>query len=104
MILNLPKLFNMIHFLVQSMNRSFINKEELVHKIIWNQCDMIDRSKQIIIDFQGKYNFLSMEVSFEPKSSFVLFSEDVEEQLNLLLELVPDWISEKKVGGDLLLT
>jgi hypothetical protein len=48
MITNLPKLFNMIHFLVQSMNRSFITKEELVHKIIWNHCDMIDRSKQII--------------------------------------------------------
>ncbi|KAK9945125.1 hypothetical protein M0R45_010655 [Rubus argutus] len=71
MITNLPKLFNMIHFLVQSMNRSFITKEELVHKIIWNHCDMIDR-------------------------------RDVEEQLNLLLELVPDWISEKKLGGDLL--
>ncbi|PRQ25878.1 putative winged helix-turn-helix DNA-binding domain, CDT1 Geminin-binding domain-containing protein [Rosa chinensis] len=71
MIANLPKLFNMIHFLVQSMNRSFITKQELVHKIIWNHCDMIDR-------------------------------KDVEEQLNLLLELVPDWISEKKLGGDLL--
>ncbi|XP_050364389.1 CDT1-like protein a, chloroplastic [Argentina anserina] len=71
MIANLPKLFNMIHFLVQSMNRSFITKQELVHKIIWNHCNMIDRN-------------------------------DVEEQLNLLLELVPDWISEEKLGGDLL--
>lgn len=32
-----------------------------------------------------------MEVSFEAKSSRVLFTEDVEEQLNLLQELVPDW-------------
>lgn len=43
-----------------------------------------------------------MKVSSEPKSFFVLFTGDVEEQLNLLLELVPDWISEKKLGGDLL--
>ncbi|KAL6217518.1 hypothetical protein ACLB2K_010735 [Fragaria x ananassa] len=71
MIAKLPKLFNMIHFLFQSMNHSFITKQELVHKIIWNHCDMINR-------------------------------EDVEEQLNLLQELVPDWISEKKLGGDLL--
>ncbi|KAL6210683.1 hypothetical protein ACLB2K_015915 [Fragaria x ananassa] len=71
MIAKLPKLFNMIHFLFQSMSRSFITKQELVHKIIWNHCDMIDR-------------------------------EDVEELLNLLLELVPDWISEKKLGGELL--
>ncbi|VVA30627.1 PREDICTED: CDT1 [Prunus dulcis] len=74
MISSLPKLFNTIHLLFQSMNSSAITKEELVHKIIWINCDFVDR-------------------------------KEVEEQLTLLLKLVPEWISEKKLapGGDLLL-
>ncbi|GAV90180.1 CDT1 domain-containing protein [Cephalotus follicularis] len=72
MIAFLPKLFNMIHFLFQSIKRSIITKEELIHKIIASHCDLVDR-------------------------------KEVEEQLNLLLELVPEWISEKLAsGGDLL--
>nr|POF09136.1 cdt1-like protein a, chloroplastic [Quercus suber] len=72
MIASLPKLFNMIHFLFQSINRSVITKEELIHKIIASHCDIVDR-------------------------------REVEEQLNLLIELVPEWISEKLAsGGDLL--
>lgn len=41
----------------------------------------------------------------EPNPFIVLFTEEVEEQLTLLLKLVPEWISEKKLapGGDLLL-
>ncbi|PON62608.1 DNA replication factor [Parasponia andersonii] len=72
MIACLPKLFNMIHFLFQSINRSVITKEELVHKIISSNADIVDK-------------------------------REVEEQLSLLLELVPDWISKKIAsGGDLL--
>ncbi|GMY06218.1 CDT1-like protein b [Fagus crenata] len=72
MIASLPKLFNMIHFLFQSIKRSVITKEELIHKIIASHCDVVDR-------------------------------REVEEQLNLLVELVPEWISEKLAsGGDLL--
>ncbi|KAK7818693.1 cdt1-like protein a [Quercus suber] len=72
MIASLPKLFNMIHFLFQSIKRSVITKEELIHKIIASHCDIVDR-------------------------------REVEEQLNLLIELVPEWISEKLAsGGDLL--
>ncbi|KAH7517359.1 hypothetical protein FEM48_Zijuj09G0055300 [Ziziphus jujuba var. spinosa] len=73
MIACLPKLFNMIHFLFQSISRSVITKEELLHKIISSHSDIVDR-------------------------------REVEEQLCLLLELVPDWISEKLAsGGDLLI-
>ncbi|KAM1031602.1 hypothetical protein ACFX13_036128 [Malus domestica] len=74
MISGLPKLFDMIHFLFQSMKRSAITKEELVHKLIWNNLDFTD-------------------------------TNEVEEQLSLLLDLVPEWISEEKLdsGGDLLL-
>ncbi|KAM1044234.1 hypothetical protein ACFX2A_036199 [Malus domestica] len=74
MISGLPKLFDMIHFLCQSMKRSAITKEELVHKLIWNNLDFTD-------------------------------TNEVEEQLSLLLDLVPEWISEEKLdsGGDLLL-
>ncbi|XP_057743649.1 CDT1-like protein b [Arachis stenosperma] len=72
MIAGLPKIFNMIHLLLQSMNRSVITKEELVSKIISGNCDIVDRS-------------------------------EVEEQLNLLLELAPEWISEKLASsGDFL--
>ncbi|KAF3436169.1 hypothetical protein FNV43_RR23261 [Rhamnella rubrinervis] len=73
MITCLPKLFNMIHFLFQSINRSVITREELIHKLISSHSDIIDR-------------------------------REVEEQLCLLLELVPDWISEKLAsGGDFLI-
>ncbi|KAI9119243.1 hypothetical protein K1719_009918 [Acacia pycnantha] len=72
MIASLPKLFNMIHLLIHSMNRSVVTKAELLSKIISNHCDIVDR-------------------------------REVEEQLNLLLELVPEWISEKLASsGDLL--
>ncbi|XP_050251536.1 CDT1-like protein b isoform X2 [Quercus robur] len=68
MIASLPKLFNTIHFLFQSIKRSVITKEELIHKIIASDCDIVDR-------------------------------REVEEQLNLLIELVPEWISEKLASG-----
>ncbi|XVE77905.1 hypothetical protein DITRI_Ditri13aG0101400 [Diplodiscus trichospermus] len=72
MITCLPKLFNMIHYLFQSIKRSVITKEELVHKIIAGHFDISDRV-------------------------------EVEEQLKLLLELAPEWISEKMAStGDLL--
>ncbi|XP_065876057.1 CDT1-like protein a, chloroplastic [Euphorbia lathyris] len=72
MIACLPKLFNMIHFLIQSIRRSVITKQELMHKIISSHYDVVD-------------------------------SREVEEQLNLLLELAPEWISQKLTSsGDLL--
>jgi chromatin licensing and DNA replication factor 1 len=52
---SLPKLFNMIHLLFQSINRSVITKEELISKIISSHCDIVDRSKALhlgkIIDY-----------------------------------------------------
>ncbi|CAN0898365.1 CDT1-like protein a, chloroplastic [Linum grandiflorum] len=72
MIASSPKLFNTVHFLFQSINRSVITKEELIHKIIAGQSDIADR-------------------------------RETEERLNLLEELLPEWISEKKaLSGDLL--
>ncbi|XP_044491250.1 CDT1-like protein a, chloroplastic isoform X2 [Mangifera indica] len=72
MIACLPKLFNMIHYLFQSIKRSVITKEELIYKIISSHCDIVDK-------------------------------REVEEQMSLLLELVPEWISEKVASsGDLL--
>ncbi|KAM1007110.1 hypothetical protein PS2_003724 [Malus domestica] len=70
----LPMLVDMIHFVFQSFNYSAITKEELVHKLIWNNFEFTD-------------------------------TNEVEEQLTLLLDLVPEWISEEKSesGGDLLL-
>ncbi|GKV12507.1 hypothetical protein SLEP1_g23640 [Rubroshorea leprosula] len=72
MIASLPKLFNMIHYLFQSIQRSVITKEELVNKITTGHSAIVDKI-------------------------------EVEEQLELLLELVPEWISEKLASsGDLL--
>ncbi|CAN1131678.1 CDT1-like protein a, chloroplastic [Linum perenne] len=43
MIASSPKLFNTIHFLFQSIGRSVMTKEELIHKIIAGQSDIADR-------------------------------------------------------------
>ncbi|KAH9304148.1 hypothetical protein KI387_008552, partial [Taxus chinensis] len=68
----LPKLFNMIRDIFRSIKRSVITRQELIHKIISNHCDVTDRS-------------------------------EVEEQLQLLQELVPDWISGRtSTTGDFL--
>ncbi|KAF6154814.1 hypothetical protein GIB67_032426 [Kingdonia uniflora] len=68
----LPKLFNMIQAIFQSINRCVATKKELMYKIIAGHTDIMDRS-------------------------------EVEEQLMLLLELVPDWIWEKVASsGDTL--
>ncbi|GAU35052.1 hypothetical protein TSUD_30180 [Trifolium subterraneum] len=73
-IASLPKLFNMIHMMFHSINRSVITKEELMSKIISSHRDIVDRS-------------------------------EVEEQFHLLLELVPEWISEKLASsGDMLVS
>ncbi|KAJ4976228.1 hypothetical protein NE237_001334 [Protea cynaroides] len=70
----LPKLFDMILLIFQSINRSVVTKEELLHKIIASHCDVIDR-------------------------------REAEEQLNLLEELIPDWISSKVASsGDYLIS
>ena len=50
MIASLPKLFNMIHFLFQSIKRSVITKEELIHKIISSHLQIADRSKSYLND------------------------------------------------------
>ncbi|BFG42983.1 hypothetical protein CerSpe_292570 [Prunus speciosa] len=68
MISSLPELFNMIHFLFQSLNYSFMKKEDLVDKIIFSHSDIVDEG-------------------------------EVEEQLKLLVELVPEWISENLAPG-----
>jgi hypothetical protein len=48
MIACLPKLFNKIHFLFQSIKQSVLTKEELIHKIIASHSDIADRSKQVV--------------------------------------------------------
>jgi len=45
MVASLPKLFDMIHLIFQSGNRSFITKQELVQKIIAGYMSIVDRSK-----------------------------------------------------------
>ncbi|XP_039132848.1 LOW QUALITY PROTEIN: CDT1-like protein a, chloroplastic [Dioscorea cayenensis subsp. rotundata] len=63
-IASLPDMFNLIHLLFQSGNRSTMTKQELIYKIIAGHRKIVDRS-------------------------------EIEEQLKLFQEIVPDWISEK---------
>ncbi|CAI9781107.1 unnamed protein product [Fraxinus pennsylvanica] len=73
MIVSLPKFFDTVYFFFQSIKRSVITKEELMHKIIAGHIAVVDR-------------------------------REIEEQLRLLQELVPEWIYEKAASsGDLLL-
>lgn len=63
-IASLPKLFNMIHMMFHSINRSVITKEELMSKIISSHRDIVDRSKtqfyKKIIDWLF-YNLLDIK-------------------------------------------
>ncbi|KAG8389223.1 hypothetical protein BUALT_Bualt02G0206500 [Buddleja alternifolia] len=43
MIASLPKLFDMIYFIFQSIRRSVVTKEELIQKIITGHLDVVDR-------------------------------------------------------------
>ncbi|XP_016482273.1 CDT1-like protein a, chloroplastic [Nicotiana tabacum] len=43
MILSLPKFFDMIYFLFQSIKRSVITKEELMHKVLSSHLEITDR-------------------------------------------------------------
>ncbi|KAL5068096.1 hypothetical protein RYX36_018983 [Vicia faba] len=71
-IASLPKLFNMIHMMFQSRNRSVITKDELINTLISSHSDIVDR-------------------------------REVEEQFHLLLELVPEWISERLASSGTML-
>lgn len=42
----LPKLFDMIHLIFQSMNRSVMTKQELMYKIIVNHRDIVDKGNE----------------------------------------------------------
>ncbi|KAL8089159.1 hypothetical protein AgCh_038797 [Apium graveolens] len=43
MIASLPKLFDMVHYFFQSIKRSAITKDELMHKIITSHLDIVDK-------------------------------------------------------------
>ena len=88
----LPKVFNTVLLLFQSAKCSVITKQELLHKIVSSQCDIVDQSKSS-----------SIERERDQLSHFINVPGEVEEQLGLLLELVPDWISGKTAStGDFL--
>ncbi|KAH9611327.1 hypothetical protein KSS87_005421 [Heliosperma pusillum] len=64
LIAGVPKLFDMIRLLFQSIRRFVITKEELIHKIITGHMDIVDKG-------------------------------EVEEQLELLQEIAPEFITEQ---------
>lgn len=48
-----PKLFDMIYLLFQSIGRSVITKEELIYKLVTGHMDVIDRGKDLLRRFQS---------------------------------------------------
>ncbi|CAI0377115.1 unnamed protein product [Linum tenue] len=70
MMASLPRVFNTVQSLFQFGRGSVMTKEEVIHKIIAQHLDVVDKG-------------------------------EVEEQLKLLAELLPEWISEKTAfSGD----
>jgi len=51
-----PKIFDMIRLLFQSVRRSVITKEELIHKIVAGNLDIVDRSKGLLYFHHSKEN------------------------------------------------
>lgn len=49
MIASLPKLFDMVHYFFQSIKRSAITKDELMHKIIASHLDIVDKSRSRLL-------------------------------------------------------
>lgn len=98
MIANLPKLFDMIRLLLRQ--RNCITKVELVSKIISSHSDIVDRSKAVFYVKVIYYFIVFLCTNYV----WFVFVGEVEEQLSLLQELAPEWISEKQVSsGDFLL-
>ena len=97
-IANLPRLFDMIRVLLRQ--RNCITKVELVSKIISSHSDIVDRSKALFYVKVIYYFIFFLYTDFV----WFVFIGEAEEQLSLLQELAPEWISEKQVSsGDFLL-
>lgn len=72
MIVGLPKLFDMIYFLFQSIRRSVVTKEELMHKIVSSHLDIVDRSKSESVSL-SLISDASIISSFNPYYFFYIF-------------------------------
>lgn len=99
MIACLPKLFDMIYLVFQSTNKSLMTRQELLHKIVSYHTNVVDISK--------RFSPIPVQLHYSKPQCLcdnlrTEFTGDVEEQLNLLQQILPDWISEKKISsGDL---
>ena len=51
MMTQVPRLFDMIRLLFQSIRRSVITKEELIYKLLAGNLEIIDRSKHLLHNF-----------------------------------------------------
>lgn len=63
MIARLPRLFDMIYFLFRSIKRSFMTKEELMHKVISSHLEITDRST-FGLQFSEACNPFEINLSF----------------------------------------
>ncbi|KAL3637512.1 hypothetical protein CASFOL_018680 [Castilleja foliolosa] len=103
MIAGLPKRFDMIYYLFQSIRRSVVTKEELLQKIIFSDLKVSDRCEVEEQWRTQRFRLPDGKGGRRPPSTPPR-SATVEEQLGLLQELVPEWISEKSMSsGDILI-
>ena len=79
-----------------------MTKNELIYKLLSSNCKIVDRGMHSAINLKLLMFLGHIEFSRAKILGHVSAGE-VEEQLKLLLELVPDWISEKiAYSGDIL--
>lgn len=103
MSIQLPDLVSLVHHIFQSVNFSPITKEELVHKIILDSLDIVDRSRSRWVSLYSSTLHIVLIESLVSELTLSTFTGAVEEQIGILEKRVPDWICRLPApSGDVL--
>ena len=103
MSIQLPDLVSLVHHIFQSVNFSPITKEELVHKIILDSLDIVDRSRSRWLSLYSSTLHIFLIDSLISELTQSTFTGEVEEQIGILEKQVPDWICRLPApSGDVL--
>ncbi|KAG6777236.1 hypothetical protein POTOM_017053 [Populus tomentosa] len=103
MSIQLPDLVSLVHHIFQSVNFSPITKEELVHKIILDSLDIVDRSRSRWVSLYSSTLHIFLIESLVSELTQSTFTGEVEEQIGILEKRVPDWICRLPApSGDVL--
>jgi len=103
MSIQLPDLVSLVHHIFQSVNFSPITKEELVHKIILDSLDIVDRCRSRWVSLYSSTLHIFLIESLVSELTQSTFTGEVEEQIGILEKRVPDWICRLPTpSGDVL--